>query len=163
MFRVHFKDKFMFWLLLSYRPWRDRVVNGHWSLPEEENILQMPEIHHGSMPVLRGKSHLPYFFPACTSSLRKYSFGGPWPSFLHLLFLFLCPFLLGSPVENPCRLGNLGTHSLDKAGLKLNILPDSASQSAGIKGVCHHHLTTTVLSILHGSLYPELSWPMTII
>ncbi|GAB1303181.1 Long-chain-fatty-acid--CoA ligase 4 [Apodemus speciosus] len=32
-----------------------------------------------------------------------------------------------------------GTHSVDQAGLELRNPPASASQSAGITGVCHHH------------------------
>lgn len=106
MFRVHLKDRLRFWLLLSYWPWRDQVGNGHCALPEEENISQLPEIHLGRMPGLRGKSHLLTSSPACIRSLRKLQFGGPWTSWswprsLRPLSLFLCPSLLGCPVETP--------------------------------------------------------------
>ncbi|GAB1289332.1 Membrane metallo-endopeptidase-like 1 [Apodemus speciosus] len=38
-----------------------------------------------------------------------------------------------------CSPGCPGTHSVDQAGLELRNLPASASQSAGITGMCHYH------------------------
>lgn len=109
MFRIHFKDRLRFWLLLSYRPWRDQVVNGHCALPEEENTLQSPEIHLGRMPGLRGKSHLLTSSPACISSLRKYSLGGLEQLVLALSFAspvsVSLPFSPRVPRWNPWRPG----------------------------------------------------------
>ena len=48
-----------------------------------------------------------------------------------LFFDFLDLVFLYSP-------GCPGTHSVDQAGLELRNLPASASQSAGITGVCYH-------------------------
>ena len=62
-------------------------------------------------------------------------------------FLFFVFWIWFSDRVSQYSLGCPGTHSVDQAGLELRNLSASASQSAGITGVCHHHPATCLVII----------------
>ena len=59
-------------------------------------------------------------------------------------FFFLCFQDRVSLYSHGCP----GTHSVDQAGLELRNSPASASQSAGITGVCHQCLANLLFFVL---------------
>ena len=140
MFKVHIKDSLRFWLLLSYRPWRDRVFNGHSALPEE-NILQLPEIHLGRMPGLRGKSHSLCFFPCLCKvpeeiqfwALNKVGLG----LLLHVSRPCFSALLSRVPCSNPRRPGHVP--SLAMTSLCSSDCPGTHRDLHGLSLECWHH------------------------
>ena len=112
-FRFCFKDRLRFWLSLSYRPWRTWVVNSHCTSARRKTSYSCQKLASTECPDFVENPTCLISSPACINSLR---YTACWTLIRkHVLVSFftspvpsiLSPSLLGSPVEDPWRTGQL--------------------------------------------------------